>query len=327
MKEAMPSLSSFAPLARHAIRVPMRRAFGPKDEDHPRWSPTYEILVRGLREVFKHTASMPAHERRAYMETLTTPSTLVWKLRRERISANGVPATWFLPPKANAAPVMLYLHGGAYQFGSVRTYTDVICRIALEANIRVLAIDYRLAPEHPFPAPLEDALKAWEYLRARAYSVVVAGDSAGGNLALSLALALKERGDAMPKSLGLICPWVDIAGKGASIVTNARWDTLPPKNVTDMWTISYAAGHRFDDPRLSPTNADLRGLPPMLVHAGGREILRDDLRAFSDKAKAAGVAVEYSEYSEMVHDWHMLASFGIPESRRALAEIARFAIR
>jgi acetyl esterase/lipase len=320
-------LANFAPLARHAVRVPIRRAFGPRDEDHPRWSATYEILVRGLREVFRHTASMPAHQRRAFMETLATPSALALRLRRERISANGVPATWFAPPKADAAPVMLYFHGGAYQFGSVRTYTDVLCRLALGANIRVLAIDYRLAPEHPFPAPLEDALRAWDFLRSKAHSVVVCGDSAGGNLALSLALALRDRGGAMPRALGLICPWVDLDGNTASHVTNARWDTLPPRAVTDMWALGYAAGHRFDDPRLSPTYADLGGLPPMLVQAGGREIIRDDIRVFVDRAKAAGTKVEHSEYDDMVHDWHMLAGFGIPESRRALSEIARFAVR
>jgi len=205
----------------------------------------------------------------------------------------------------------------------VKIYTDMICRIALASKLRVLAIDYRLAPEYPFPAAHEDAMKAYRYLKAFAHPVVVMGDSAGGNLTLSLALNARDQKLDPPVALVPICPWVELGPGGPSRTENMAHDTLP--DVGDSWAHTYAAGHSLTDPRISPTHADLRGLPPMLVHAGGREIIRDDVRAFVDKARAAGVSVDYREYEEMTHDWHVLASFGIPESLRALDEIAQFA--
>ena len=218
--------------------------------------------------------------------------------------------------------MILFLHGGAYQFGSVRIYTDLICRLALGTGLRVLGIDYRLAPEHPFPAAHEDAMKAYLYLKSMASPVVVIGDSAGGNLAISLALNAREKKLDPPMALVPICPWVELGPGGPSRTDNIVHDTLP--DIGDAWALTYAGSHPLSDPRLSPTNADLRGLPPMLVHAGSREVIRDDVRAFVAKAQAAGVSVEYSEFDEMVHDWHVLASFGVPESLRAIKEICEF---
>jgi acetyl esterase/lipase len=319
----MPEIPLLFTLVKHALAVPVRRALRPRGTGMPRWSPKYEVLVTALREAFDITAHLSVGERRAALESLTTPSPLTFKVRREHVDVSGVPAVWFTPNHAARAPVILFLHGGAYQFGSVRMYTDIICRIALASRLRVLAIDYRLAPEHPFPAAHEDAMKAYEHLRANASPVVVMGDSAGGNLALSLALNVRAKGLPPPVALVPICPWVELGPAGGSRIDNIEHDTLP--DVGDAWAQTYAAGHSLTDPRISPLHADLRGLPPMLVHAGGREVIRDDVRAFVAKAKAAGVSVDYSEYDEMVHDWHMLASFGVPESLRAIDEIGKFA--
>ncbi len=309
-------------LAKHAVAVPVRRALRPRTSAMPRWSVKFEVLVSALREAFAITAAMSVGERRAALDSFHTPSPLALRVKRERVDAGGVPGTWFTPPGASAAPVILFLHGGAYQFGSVRIYTDLICRLALGSKLRVLAIDYRLAPEHPFPAAHEDAMKAYRYLKAMATPVVVIGDSAGGNLTISLALNAREQKLELPVALVPICPWVELGPGGPSRTDNIEHDTLP--DVGDAWAQTYAAGHSLTDPRISPLHADLRGLPPMLVHAGGREVIRDDVRAFVAKARDAGVSVEYSEYEEMVHDWHVLASFGVPESLRAIEEICRF---
>ena len=309
-------------LAKHAVAVPVRRALRPWTSGVPRWTTKLEVLVTALREAFDITARMSVTERRAALESLHTPSPLALRVKRERVDAGGVPGVWFTPPGASAAPVILFLHGGAYQFGSVRIYTDLICRLALGSRLRVLAIDYRLAPEHPFPAAHEDAMKAYRYLQAMASPVVVIGDSAGGNLTISLALNARDQGLPLPLALVPICPWVELGPGGPSRTDNLEHDTLP--DVGDAWALTYAAGRPLTDPRISPLHADLRGLPPMLVHAGSREVIRDDVRAFVEKARADGVRVDYSEYEEMIHDWHVLASFGVPESLRAIEEICRF---
>lgn len=319
----MPEMPLLFSLAKHVVAVPVRRALRPHDPARPRWSAKFEVLRTALREVFDVTAAMSVSERRAALETLHTPSPLALRVKRERVDAGGVPGMWFTPPGAQASPVILFLHGGAYQFGSVRIYTDTICRIALGSKLRVLAIDYRLAPEHPFPAAHEDAMRAYRYLKASASPVVVIGDSAGGNLTISLALNARDQKLDPPVALVPICPWVELGPGGPSRTENIPHDTLP--DIGDAWARTYAAGRDLGDPRISPTHADLRGLPPMLVHAGGREIIRDDVRAFVEKARAAGVAVEYLEYEEMIHDWLVLASFGVPEALRAIDEITRFA--
>jgi acetyl esterase/lipase len=190
---------------------------------------------------------------------------------------------------------------------------------------RALSLDYRLAPEHPLPAACEDACAAYRALLAGGVDpshVILAGDSAGGNLVLVTLLALRAAGDPLPAGAVLICPWVDLSCSGESFHSNARYDYLS-KEVCEL-----AAGHYVGDrdtrhPEASPLYADLTGLPPLLVQAGGAEVLVDQVRDFAQRARAAGVEIQLSVYDHMIHDWHFFAF--LPETARANEEIGAFA--
>ena len=244
---------------------------------------------------------------------------------RRSVDAGGVVAEWFEPPAANG-PTVLFLHGGGFVLGSPDTHARLIAELAVACGSRVLAVDYRLAPEHPRPAALEDALAAYRALLAsgvKPQDLIVCGDSAGGNLTLITLLALRRAGDPLPAGAALICPWVDLANSGASFQTNARFDYISDEVGT------LAAGHYLNgadpsDPEVSPLYADLSGLPPLLVQTGAAETLVDQVCEFAARARAAGVDAQLSVYDDMIHDWHLF-SFLLPEARRAIDEIAAFA--
>jgi acetyl esterase/lipase len=225
---------------------------------------------------------------------------------------------------AEAAPVLLYLHGGGYFACSPKTHRPITGAFA-QAGLRVFVPDYRLAPEHPFPAALEDALAAWRGLLARGYAAArigVAGDSAGGGLAVALLVALRDAKADLPAAAVLFSPWTDLAGTGESIKTNAGRDAMFHAPGTGAGAAFYLGDTPATTPLASPLYADLRGLPPLLIHAGDREILRDDSTRLAAKARAAGVSVEEKIWPVVPHVWQ-LASF-VPEARQSIARAAAF---
>jgi monoterpene epsilon-lactone hydrolase len=231
---------------------------------------------------------------------------------------------WLEPPAASAT-VVLYFHGGGFAFGSLRTHGDLIGALARAARARTLAFEYRLAPEHPAPAALEDALAAYRYLLAQqipAQRIVLAGDSAGGTLVLETLLALRDAGDELPAAGVAISPWVDLACSGASFQTNSAFDFVGEEHC-QLAAASYLAGADPRRPEISPLFAELGGLPPVLVQVGAAETLFDQVQAFAERAKAAGAEVRLSVYPDMVHVWHMLRSV-TPDAQRALDEIGAF---
>jgi epsilon-lactone hydrolase len=243
------------------------------------------------------------------------------------VDAGGVPAEWVSVPNSRPDQVMVYLHGGSYSIGSSRTHRALAAQIARAAGLRALVLDYRLAPEHIFPAPVEDATAAYRWLLAQGIAperAVIAGDSAGGGLTLAAALALRDAGDPLPAALVCISPWTDLAATGASVKTRAQLD---PEIAADAIA---PAGLRYvgpgGDPRAplaSPLYADLRGLPPTLIQVGDHEVLLDDSTRLAERARAAGVAVTLEVWPEMWHVFEAMAGY-LPEADRAIAQIGSF---
>jgi epsilon-lactone hydrolase len=237
-----------------------------------------------------------------------------------------VPATWVVPVEAAEDTVMLYIHGGGYVIGSARTHRALISRISSAVGCRALAIDYRLAPEHPFPAGLDDAVAAYRWLLARGYepgNIVIAGDSAGGGLTLATLLALRDAGEELPAAAVLMSPWTDIENDGASMKYNAGSEPFISAKLGNKWAGMYCAGADPRTPLISPVRADLDGLPPMLLQIGTYDILLDDARSFRAAARAYDAPLEYEEWEGMFHVWHIVAPL-VPESRRAIRRIGEF---
>lgn len=221
--------------------------------------------------------------------------------------------------------VLLYLHGGGYYFCSPETHRSVTVSLASSADARVFAPDYRLAPEHRFPAAVEDAVAAYRHLIAMvpASRIVIAGDSAGGGLALATLLSLRDAGDDPPAGAVLFSPWTDLAATGASIVGNDRSDVLfHGRRIAEAARI-YLAGASPTDPLASPLYGDLTGLPPLFIQASDSEVLLDDSTRLVEKATAAGVAVAFRAWHNLPHVWQFFAPF-LPEARAALADAAAF---
>lgn len=279
------------------------------------------------RAAVKPVLAAPLRLRRPALNAAAALSLQPAGVTISRQARNGVFGELAVPDGADSAPRLLYLHGGAYVAGSPRTHRNVFSMLALRIGSAVFAADYRLAPGHPAPAALEDALAAYEALAGDAGGgVPVAGDSAGGGLALALAVAARDRGLPRPAALALISPWVDLTMSGETITTNARRDALLPRRGLDHAVQAYSAALGVDDPVCSPINADLEGLPPMLIHAGGNELFRSEAEELARRAEAAGVEVELHVFDGLWHEFHVHAGM-LREADEALAEMAEFLSR
>jgi epsilon-lactone hydrolase len=260
-------------------------------------------------------------ERRALMDSAgaaAAPGTAV-----EPADADGVPAEWVTAAGVTGERVLLFFHGGAYHLGSPARLRSLVARLSAAASARVLSAGYRLAPEHPFPAAVKDALTAYRWLIAGgtdARQLVISGDSSGGGLALAALAALREAGDPLPGAAVVMSPWTDLALAGESLRTRAAADVmLTPEGAREAadW---YLAGQDPRHPHASALCADLRGLPPILIQAGDAEILRDDSARFAVAAQAAGVDVTLEIWPEMPHVWHVFAGL-LPEADQAIERI------
>jgi acetyl esterase/lipase len=249
------------------------------------------------------------------------------------IDAGGVKAEWIVPPNAAADRVILYFHGGGYVMGSINTHRAMVARVARAAQARALSLDYRLAPEHPFPAAVDDATAAYRWLLAQGYKpnkIAISGDSAGGGLVLAALIALKDAKIALPACAAPISPWTDMEGTGASMKTNASKDPMvaPSGGNGGLFNMAKAYVGNADpkNPLASPLHADYRGLPPLLIQVGSTETLLDDSTRVAEKAKAAGVEVDLEVWDEMVHVWHVFAKI-LPEGQQAIDRIGQFVLQ
>jgi len=278
---------------------------------------TVRELLRGV-----DLDALTIAQRRAAIESAAAqppPGTMV-----EPTDAGGVTAEWVTAADVPAGRVLLYLHGGAYQIGSPATLRYMIALVSAAAQVRVLSVDYRLAPEHPFPAAVDDALAAYRYLLRNGVdhaTVAIAGDSAGGGLALATLVALRDAGDPLPAAAVAISPWTDLALTGESLRTRADADVMIKPGGMRETAATYLAGADPRHPYASPLYADLHGLPPILIHVGDAEVIRDDSTRFAAKAAAAGVDVTLEIWDEMPHVWHAFAGL-LPEADQAIERLS-----
>ncbi|HVJ52623.1 MAG TPA: alpha/beta hydrolase [Aliidongia sp.] len=233
---------------------------------------------------------------------------------------------WTEPMAGQARRTVLYCHGGGYFFCSPETHRPITFGLAAAADARIFSLDYRLAPEHRCPAALDDAVAAYRGLLAHGTApsrIVLGGDSAGGGLALSTLLALRDAGDPLPAGAVLFSPWTDLAGTGATLDSNDRSDVMfYGQGIREAGKV-YLGEIAATDPLASPLYADLSGLPPLFIQASDSEVLLDDSRRFADKARAAGVAVVFRAWPRLPHVWQIFAP-ALPEARAALAEAGAF---
>ncbi|WP_311276457.1 alpha/beta hydrolase [Methylobacterium sp. WCS2018Hpa-22] len=242
------------------------------------------------------------------------------------VDAGGVSAEWTGSPGADPTRVVLFLHGGGYVSGSLNSHRHMMAETGRAAGSRTLALDYRLAPEHPFPAALDDALAGYRFLLESGVSprnIVLSGESAGGGLAVATALSLRDAGLPLPRCLWLTSPWVDLEMTGASMDTKAAVDPLIQREYLMELVEAYCAGKDAATPLISPLHADLGGLPPMLIQVGSAETLLDDSLRLAGVAASADVAVTLQVWPHMIHAWHMFYP-QLAEGRRSLASAGAF---
>ena len=283
-------------------------------------------VVRAHLAKLPPSASMTIAERRAQYDRAERVFPTPPDVAIEAVTAPARPAEWLRPPGARTDAAVLYLHGGGYVIGSPRSHRHLAAAIARAAGTAALLVDYRLAPEHPFPAALDDAVAAYQWLLGRGLApgrVVVAGDSAGGGLTVATLLALRDRG--LPRPAGGVCisPWVDLTCSGATYATKAAVDPIVTRESVAMMAQAYAGADDPKAPLLSPLYADLRGLPPLLVQVGSDEVLLDDALGLGERARAAGVDVTIEEWPAMIHVWHWFQPM-LDEAERAVGVIGNF---
>lgn len=265
-------------------------------------------------------------ERRQRLDSFGSALGVPDDARLETVQINGVQAEWSATPAADPACAVLYLHGGGYMAGSIVSHRYVAIEIGRSARARTLALDYRRAPEHPYPAQLDDALAAYRHLLDQglpAGKIAVGGDSAGGNLTLALLIALRTRGLPLPACGWLVSPWSDLTASGATMQSKAAVDPMIQKPYVLELAQNFAGGRDLSDPLISPQLADLTGLPPLLIQVGSEETLLDDSVMLAGRAGAAGVATTLEIWPDMIHAFTMFFPL-VAASRRATVDAGSF---
>jgi len=242
----------------------------------------------------------------------------------EPVVVDGVPCEWVSAANARADRTIAYFHGGAYTIGSLNTHRRFVALLSAATAARVLNVDYRLAPEHPHPAAVDDAIAVYRWLLKEGHDprhVVIAGDSAGGGLATATLVAIRDNELPLPAGGALLSPWVDLAMTGASHETRVHLDPMCSRTTLQPSADVYLDGLDPKTPLASPLYADLSGLPPLVIHVGDHETLLDDSRELAARAEDAGVAVDIWVAPEMIHVWHLFTGLA-PEADAALARLA-----
>ena len=266
-------------------------------------------------------------EQRSRQERMSRFNKIPADIQCQPITIGGISGEWITAPGTNSG-VILYLHGGAYSLGSINIHREFISRLARFTQTRCLAINYRLAPEHPFPAALDDATSTYRWLLKQGVDpsqIIIAGDSAGGGLALSTVLSLHETGDKLPAGVVCISPWTDLSLSGASILSKSKVEPILDPDHLKANACYYAGKNELTSPLISPLFGNLDCLPPLLIQVGSDEILLDDSIRFYEKALESGVDVSLDVYVDMFHVFQLLPF--LPETRKAVRHIAEFVIQ
>jgi epsilon-lactone hydrolase len=286
--------------------------------------------MRTIKELIRSQPVLtgaPVEQLRANMEAMATVVPPPADVTYEPVDAGGIPAEWVTAPDARTDAAILYLHGGGYAIGSIATHRLIAANISRVAGVRVLLINYRLAPEHPHPAAVDDATTAYRWLLAQGLApgnIAVSGDSAGGGLTVATLLALRDAGDPLPACAVPMSPWVDMAQSADSYTTRCDLDPMCTAAGLKEMADWYLAGQDQKTPLASPVHADLSGLPPLLVQVGDHEVLLDDSVRLVERANAAGVDATLEVEEEGVH---VFQAFPVPEAEEAIARLAAFVRR
>jgi len=284
-----------------------------------------QVIIDAFRSQ-PNMADLSIEEQRAQMEIDLTRFQFPKDVHCEPIDAGGAPAEWITTPGVNTERVICYLHGGGYVLGSINTHRELASRLSRAAKARVLILDYRLAPEHPFPAAVDDSTAAYRWLLSVGVNparLVIAGESAGGGLTVATLVALRDAGEPLPAAGICLSPWVDLECLGESMVTKAEIDPVVTRDLVLALAKAYLGDTDPCTPLASPLYADLTGLPPLLIQVGTAECLFDDAMRLADRARAAGVDVTLEPWDDMIHMWHMFAAI-LPEGQQAIDRIGEF---
>ncbi len=244
-------------------------------------------------------------------------------ITRELVTADDVPCEWLIPDGSPTDQALLYLHGGGFVYGWSNPHRQMVGYLAKQMGVRVLGVDYRLAPEHPFPAGLDDCVTAYRWLIKQGFAaqnLTIAGDSAGGNFTLTSLLKLRDEGDPLPAAAACLSPATDMTPRDDFL---QEYDAILHPRAVRLYHSAYVGDHDPHDPLLSPVYGDLHGLPPILIHAGGDEALREDAVRFAERAKQAGVDLRLEVYPRMWHVWQIAAP-ALPQAVESLNDIAQF---
>lgn len=285
-----------------------------------------ELYFRLQHAFARKSGKADVHKERVELEGLGAMFKVPKGVKVVEVSADGVPAEWLIPPGVSADRVVLYLHGGSYVAGSINSHRSLVANIAVACKARALLIDYRLAPEHPYPAAVEDAMTAYRWLingHVDARHLAVAGDSAGGGLAIALLVSLRDGKVHLPAAGVCLSPWTDLAFTGETWKSKLKADLILYAYKEVEFAQMYLGGLGPKTPLASPLYADLKGLPPLLVQVGTDEVLLSDSTRLVERAKQAGVEATLDVWDRMQHVWQFAASF-IPESRRAVERMGEF---
>jgi len=263
---------------------------------------------------------------RKRLDFLMGMAPVAWGVRVKKDSVGGLYAEWLTPADAPQEKLLLYWHGGAYVMGSCKSHRPFVSHIARQAGVRALLPEYRLAPEHPFPAAVEDAVNVYRALLQQGYepgNIVVGGDSAGGGLAAAMLLSLRDAGEPMPGAVILLSPWLDLSGQGESMITRAEQDPWFHAEHLAKITRHYCDAAELTNALVSPVFADATGLPQILIQVGNDELLLSDSERFAENIRAGGGQVEIDVWPHMWHVWQMFIGL-MPESRRAVEKLGTY---
>ena len=264
--------------------------------------------------------------RRRSFEQMVDGFTIDVPARYSRVNAGGVTAEWVAADGASDSRVVLYFHGGGYIIGSPRTHRPMLAHLSRDSAVRVLSLDYRLAPEHPFPAPVEDAVASYRWLLQEGFDpsrIALGGDSAGGGLTVAALVQIRYLGLPVPAAGVCVSPWVDMEGLGESMETRAEADPMVGRENLMVSAKTYLGGADPRAPLAAPLYADLRGLPPLLIQVGDAEVLLDDSTRLAGIAREAGVKVQMDVWDDMIHVWPLFAPI-LPEGKQAIAQAGEF---
>ena len=289
-----------------------------------------ERIFKMLKLLAETDIKKRVEDSRKGMEQMTARVKIPEDVTIEEISVNKIPSIWISTPEAVKEQVILYLHGGGYCVGSINTHKALGANISRTSKSRVLLIDYRLAPEHPYPAALKDSVTAYKWLIDNEgidpKNIVISGDSAGGGLTAATLIKLRDLDITLPATAVLLSPWTDLDITGDSIRTKRKID--PNLDASGLFFASdlYVGDDDSKNPYISPLYANLKGLPPLLIQVGSAELLLDDSTRFAEKAKAAGVNVTLDVWDDMIHVFQAYFLWA-PEGKQAIEKIGEFILQ